>query len=59
MQGFCSDCDKHFTDSLDNLDGTLIIAAWRGHVNCVRTLIEAGADVNSTAFNISGHQRTR
>ena len=50
MKRLCSDCDRHFIDSLNNLDGTLIIAAWRGHVNCVRTLIEAGADVNSPAL---------
>ena len=50
MKGLCSNCDEDFTDSLNNLDGTLIIAAWRGHVNCVRTMIEAEADVNSSAL---------
>ena len=49
-KGLCSNCDQHFTDSLSNLDGTLMIAAWRGHVNCVQTMIEAGANVNSTAL---------
>ena len=50
MNGWCSDCDEDFTDSLNNLDGTMMIAAWRGHVNCARTLIEAGADVNSSVL---------
>ena len=50
MKGLCSYCDEHFTDSLNNLDGTLMIAAWQDHVNCVRTMIEAEADVNNSAL---------
>ena len=50
MEGLCEPCSEHYIDSGTNLDGTLIVAAWRGHVNCVRTLIDEGVDVNNTAL---------
>ena len=43
-------CKEHYIDSGSNLDGTLIIAAWRGHVDCVRALIDKGAKVKSNAL---------
>ena len=50
MEGLCEPCCEHYIDSGTNLDGTLIIAAWRGHANCVRALIDKGADVNNSAL---------
>ena len=47
MDGLCGKC-KNCSDDLPlNVDATLHKAATSGHAECVRTLIQAGADVNS------------
>ena len=47
MAGLCGECD----DLPANLDATLGKAAASGYAECVRALIQAGADVNSVDNN--------
>ena len=47
MEVLCCDCKDYFGDRSENLDATLHRAAASAHVECVRVLIQAGADVNS------------